>query len=142
MPDDTVAGRGPADDLERRRIREAMDRLIEGAPLHSDGKLTVKSLAAEAQVKRWVLTHKHPDLQGEFRARIERHGRTPTAFASLVEENEENRARVHELVERMADADETIKRYARVVQVLTLENEHLRQELASTTSKVRPIRRP
>lgn len=32
-----------------------MDRLLGGRPLHSDGKLTIKSLAAEAQLKRWTL---------------------------------------------------------------------------------------
>lgn len=42
-----------ADEHVRRVIRDAMDRLIAGKPLHSDGKLTVKSLAAE-RVKRWL----------------------------------------------------------------------------------------
>lgn len=54
----------------RRAIREAMDRLIDGKPLYSDGKLTVKALAEEARIKRWLLTHRHTDLQDEFRARI------------------------------------------------------------------------
>ena len=47
------------DDKERRLIRDAMDRLLTGTPIRSDGKLTVKSLAAEADVKRWLLTHRH-----------------------------------------------------------------------------------
>jgi hypothetical protein len=53
------------------------------AAVHSDGKLTIKSLAEEAQVKRWVLTHRHTDLQAEFRARID-HGadRQPPAALS------------------------------------------------------------
>ncbi len=36
-----------------------------------------KSLAEEADLKRWVLTHKYQDLQGEFRTRVKRHGREP-----------------------------------------------------------------
>ena len=36
-----------------------MDRLLAGTPLHSDGKLTIVSLAAEADVRRHVLTHAH-----------------------------------------------------------------------------------
>ena len=52
-----------ADEHVRCAIRDAMDRLIEGKALHSDGKLTVKSLAEEARVKRWLLTHRHTDLQ-------------------------------------------------------------------------------
>ena len=38
------------DDHDRRVIREAMTRLIEGEPIRSDGKLTIKSLAVEADV--------------------------------------------------------------------------------------------
>ncbi|MDP7739647.1 MULTISPECIES: hypothetical protein [Mycobacterium] len=59
-----------ADRRQRQQIRDAMDRLIAGTAVHSDGKLTIKSLAEEAPVKRWVLTHRHTDLQDEFRARI------------------------------------------------------------------------
>src|SRR5699024_11572372 len=61
-------------DPERRAIREAMTRLLEAHPIRSDGKLTVKSLADEAGVKRWILTHRHQDLQAEFRDRVATHG--------------------------------------------------------------------
>ena len=54
------------EDPERRLIRDAMTRLLDGDPIRSDGKLTVKSLAAEAGLKRWYLTHKHTDLRDEF----------------------------------------------------------------------------
>ncbi|MDT5279736.1 MAG: hypothetical protein QOJ20_931 [Mycobacterium sp.] len=40
-----------ADVVERRKIREAMDRLLDGKPLHSDGKLTIKGLAKEARIR-------------------------------------------------------------------------------------------
>ena len=39
-----------AGERERRRIRDAIDRLRDGGPIRSDGKLTTKSLAAEASV--------------------------------------------------------------------------------------------
>ena len=39
-----------AGERERRRIRDAMDRWLVGGPIRSDGKLTIKSLAAEAGV--------------------------------------------------------------------------------------------
>lgn len=38
-------------ELGRPAIRDAMDRLIAGKALHSDGKLTIKSLAEETRVK-------------------------------------------------------------------------------------------
>lgn len=62
------------DEAERRAIRDAMTRLLDGRPIRSDGKLTIKSLADEAGVKRWLLTHRHQDLQAEFRDRVATHG--------------------------------------------------------------------
>jgi hypothetical protein len=55
---------------ERDEISAAIDRLLAGTPLRSNGDLTVVSLAQEAGVKRHVLTHKHTDLKDEFYARI------------------------------------------------------------------------
>lgn len=68
---------------ERRTIREAMTRLLDGQPVRSDGKLTIKSLAEEAGVKRWILTHRHQDLQAEFRDRIAAHGTDPEPVRAL-----------------------------------------------------------
>ncbi|MFB6978201.1 hypothetical protein [Streptomyces scopuliridis] len=55
------------------KLRTAADRLLDGTPLHSPGKLTILDLAEEAQVKRWLLTHKYPTTlmakyQAEFKA--------------------------------------------------------------------------
>ncbi|MGN2638821.1 hypothetical protein ACTD5D_22160 [Nocardia takedensis] len=51
------------------RLRAAADRLLAGTPLHSDGKLTILSLAQEAGIKRWLLTHKYPHhLKGKYQA--------------------------------------------------------------------------
>ncbi|MGI3198202.1 hypothetical protein ACRJ4W_05335 [Streptomyces sp. GLT-R25] len=55
------------------KLRTAADRLLAGTPLHSSGKLTILDLAEEAQVKRWLLTHKYPNklmakYQAEFKA--------------------------------------------------------------------------
>jgi hypothetical protein len=67
----------PAD--ERREIEAAMDRLLNGTPLRSDGKLTIVSLAAEASVKRHVLTHRHTDLKDLFNARVKAQHSVPPA---------------------------------------------------------------
>jgi len=45
---------------ERDAIKAAMDRLLNGAPAASTGALSVLQLAAEAGVKRWVLTASIP----------------------------------------------------------------------------------
>jgi len=46
---------------QRQQIRDAMDRLLSGKPVRSDGALTVVALAEEADLKRHLLTHRHPD---------------------------------------------------------------------------------
>ena len=77
----------PAD--ERREIEAAMDRLLDGTPLRSDGKLTIVSLAAEAGVKRHVLTHKHTDLKDLFNARVKAQHSVPASETALREQNAE-----------------------------------------------------
>lgn len=119
----------PGSEEIRRGIRDAMQRLIRGTPVRSDGKLTVKSLAAEAGVKRWQLTHKHTDLQDEFRALVRQNGKTPIAFEKTVAKNKELKARVHNLVTDLKQARAELARYARVVQVLELENAALQSEV-------------
>lgn len=62
---------------ERRLIRDAMDRLLTGQPIRSNGALTVVALAEEAGVKRHLLTHRHPDLKNEFYAKVRSQGTIP-----------------------------------------------------------------
>jgi predicted nuclease with TOPRIM domain len=106
-----------------------MDRLIEGRPLHSDGHLTVSSLADEAGIPRWVLTHRHTDLRDEFRSRVQSNGEIPEAFKKNAEEQDELRTKVRYQASDLMTARETIKRLERVVQVLSLQNEELRSQV-------------
>lgn len=124
----------------RRTIRDAMERLLEGKPTRSDGKLTVKSLAAEAGVKRWVLTHQHTDLQQEFRDRCDRQGDTPDNQKALVEKLEDLKEQVGRYKVRVADLAEENNRLTRVVQVLTLEKLQLQEKLDDQPDKVRHLR--
>ena len=88
-----------------------------GQPSRSDGKLTVKSLAIEAGVKRWLLTHKHTDLQTEFRDRIRTHGSIPDAMRTLVAENHDLKKRLDRTRTDLRRALSRTQRYARMVQV-------------------------
>lgn len=128
------------DDHIRRLIREAMHRLIDGCPIRSDGKLTIKSLAAEADVKRWVLTHKHQDLQSEFHDRVQSSGSTPKALIMLTASNEKLKDEVAQLREKMRDLSEENHRMMRIIQVLTLENQNLREKTRRHESKVTHLR--
>jgi hypothetical protein len=68
---------------ERDAIAGAAGRLLDGRPARSTGALTVVQLAAEAGVKRWVLTHKHRDLITDFQQRAREAGKLPPAFQAL-----------------------------------------------------------
>ena len=126
---------------ERRLIRDAMARLLDGDPIRSGGKLTVKSLAAEAGLKRWYLTHKHTDLRDEFYDRVRVQGTTPAAMTRLYEEI----AALKEARKRdraaLRDAVAQKEIYARETQVLALENAQLKKQ-ASARSPVRRNRPP
>ncbi|MEB3065041.1 hypothetical protein [[Mycobacterium] zoologicum] len=124
---------------ERRAIRDAMDRLIAGKALHSDGKLTVKSLAQEARVKRWVLTHRHTDLQDEFRARIANTNTEPPILLMLRQETADAQARVRGLTADVSALTTTIHELERIIQVLALENRELRWNRAQS-DKIVPLR--
>ncbi|MGV1005142.1 MAG: hypothetical protein ACOYEV_10365 [Candidatus Nanopelagicales bacterium] len=116
---DGSAASGPGD-ADRVRIRDAMDRILAGAPLNSDGKFTIKSLAAEAGVKRWLLTHKHTDLQDEFRAKAANQDDTPLAVQAAHADIQALQARIAQLSAALAIERETVKRLERVVNVLAL----------------------
>lgn len=106
---------------ERRAIREAMTRLLEGEPVRSDGKLTIKSLAEEAGVKRWLLTHRHTDLQAEFRDRTAAHGTDPAPVRALKERLETLTEDNRRLREQLREAKGTIAMLERHIAVEALE---------------------
>ncbi len=128
-----------ADEHVRRVIRDAMDRLIAGKPLHSDGKLTVKSLAAEARVKRWLLTHRHTDLQDEFRSRIAKASSQPPVLLELQEAKAEAQQKTRQLTADVTALTATIRQLERIIHVLALENDELRLN-RTQSDKIVPLR--
>ena len=128
------------DEPERRLIRDAMARLLDRDPIRSDGKLTVKSLAAEAGLKRWYLTHKHTDLRDEFYDRVRAQGATPAAMTTLHEEIAALKEAHKQDRAALRDAIAQKEIHARETQVLALENAQLKAQ-ASGLAPVRPNRR-
>lgn len=59
----------PAAD-ERDRIRAAMDRILGGTPLRSNGALTIVALATEADVPRNALAQRNLDVKTEFYEKV------------------------------------------------------------------------
>lgn len=106
---------------EREDIQAAMHRLLAGTPTRSTGALTVLQLAAEADVKRWVLTHKHTDLKDEFDRRKQEANGVPSAFQPLharVVDAEATNAKLRTENEQLR---ERTKVYAQVIHELTTE---------------------
>lgn len=56
----------PTDSTERK-LRAALERLVAGHPLRTDGKLTVTGLAREADVSR-ATAHRYPDVLADLAA--------------------------------------------------------------------------
>ena len=105
-----------------------MDRLLDGIPLRSDGKLTVVSLATEAGVKRHVLTHKHTDLKDRFNARVKAQHAIPASETALREQNVGLLRKLDELRAERDEYKQAADALARALNLLTLENDSLRRE--------------
>lgn len=124
MPEsDTISDAAAA---ERSAIRAAMDRLIAGTPLRSNGKLTILALAAEAGLKRHTLTHKHTDLQDLFRARCQAADTPPPAHRKLLDENDTLNQVVVQLPQNLAAATAQLADAITQMHVLATENDQLR----------------
>jgi chromosome segregation ATPase len=115
--------------VERDEIEAAMNRLLDGTPLRSDGNLTVVSLAVEAGVKRHVLTHKHTDLRDRFYAGVKAHNGIPTNQAALHEQNAELRRRLDHMRSERDDYKQAADALARALNILTIENDTLRRQV-------------
>lgn len=133
---------GDAVDAERAAIGEASRRLLAGEPTRSDGKLTIKSLAAEAGVKRWMLTERHTDLRDAFYEQVRGQGGTTENEKKLRAEIAELHMRVKSLSEERSALHSAVDRLVRIVQVVTLENEALRSSAQLTDAVVRRLPGP
>jgi uncharacterized protein YceH (UPF0502 family) len=124
----TAAGdHGATDAEEITAITEAMMRLLAGVPLRSDGKLTIKSLADEAGLRRNKLTHKHTGLKDLFNALVKAQDARPAVAEDLHNDNVELRAKLARLAQERDELKAANERFARVVHVLEVENQQLRE---------------
>lgn len=105
-------------DDAREHLTRTIDHLIDG---QIPGPLTVVRLAEAAGVKRWVLTHRHPDLMRDFQQRaahVNRHNpevlKLHQRVTQLDTQNKDLRARIREL-------DDLVARYAQVINELTAQ---------------------
>jgi hypothetical protein len=135
----TTAWPAQETDPQRIAILDAADRLLAGTPRRSTGNLSIVQLAAEAEVKYWVVAQKHPGLRDHFQRLAAQHRRTTDEF----------RANHHPLVrlqrehlnlrKRCTELETLIRSYACVINELALENDVLRAQAATSHATVRPI---
>jgi chromosome segregation ATPase len=118
--------RGATDAEEITSITEAMTRLLAGIPLRSDGKLTIKSLAAEAGLLRNKLTHKHTGLKDLFNALAKAQNTRPAIVEDLHRDNDKLRDKLTRITHERDNLKAANERFARVVHVLEVENQQLR----------------
>jgi len=131
---------GSVSPATRRRLIEAMHRLLAGTPQHTDGRLTKKNLCREAQVSRATM-NRAGDILAAWDAQI---GSSPARTAAqrrdddpghLKQDLKASRARCHELQDHLDAA-------ATVIAALAAENDALRRQNADTASRVVvPLRR-
>ncbi|MQS16295.1 hypothetical protein F7Q99_29785 [Streptomyces kaniharaensis] len=116
-----------------------MERILTGAPEHSNGALTIVALAQEAGVPRNALTQRHLDLKNHFYDRVRERGLVPdseTRLRKQIVRLKELRARdAEQLKELRADVQGLVQ----VVNQLTLENQQLRDALSSPAGRVRAL---
>jgi septal ring factor EnvC (AmiA/AmiB activator) len=117
---------------DRDAIRAAIDRLLAGTPLRSNESLTVVALADEANVKRHLLTHRHTDLKDEFYARVRARGHVPDNERKLREDLSKATGRIKELVAEISKLQGENDAFARIINVLELENHQLRTGTGKT----------
>ncbi|GAA4666503.1 hypothetical protein [Frondihabitans cladoniiphilus] len=112
---------------ERALIRAAMQRLLEGIPLRSDGALTVVGLVAEAgsPVKRHHLTHKHTDLRDEFNARVRAKGFVPESETKLRAEKRDLEAKLEASENTRSDLQDQVEVLLRYNNALSIERDQL-----------------
>lgn len=135
---DRAQGHADTEDAaEIRAITDAMVRLLIGAPLHSDGKLTVVSLATEAGLRRNKLTHKHTGLKDLFyalgKARAPVPDALPDSARARAAKQQQDLARVRA---KRDDLRGQAQLLARIVHVLELENSKLKETNAALEQQV------
>ncbi len=120
---------------ERQVIRDAMDRLLDGKPVRSNGALTVVTLAQEAGVKRHLLTHRHTDLSHEFYDRVRSQGNVPQSEVALRAKVAALEATVQRLREQNTALTAESDLLLRMNNVLGVEKARAEEALRSSTSR-------
>lgn len=128
-------------DSQRVEILAAADRLLAGTPTRSTGNLSVVQLAAEANVKYWVVAQKHTDLRDHFQ-RLTIHARQQAAaFRDNHDALHRLRNEHAQLKQHCNGLEELLRTYATVINELAVENEGPRDQASTPQATITHYRR-
>ncbi|MFD7627545.1 hypothetical protein ACFV7Q_16150 [Streptomyces sp. NPDC059851] len=128
-------------DPVRRDILAAMNRLFAGTPARSAGRLNVSQLAAEAGLKRWHLTHQHPDLKDLFQSHVAQDHAARPKLAETADAHTDLKRRHADLQAHCQNLEKRLAAYANALHLLALENAAL-ADRHEQQAKIRPLPRP
>lgn len=126
-----------AESTSERRLREAMDRLLTGAPLRTDGRLIKANLYREAEVSRATMNRATAVLE-EWNRRVDGTQPRDKEVENLKRQLTERRAEIRQLRTRVKELEGQLTIAATTVAELHVENELLRGE--DQTRNVSPMR--
>lgn len=110
------------------KLREAMARLLAGAPLHTDGALTKENLAREAQVSH-ASVHRADAVLAEWDARVARPVLRSAGEARRDETIAELERKLRQANRRATELQGKLDALASVTANLYYENRQLRRKL-------------
>lgn len=111
-------------------------RILDGAPIRSNGALTIVALALEADVPRNALTQRHPDLRNEFYTRVMERGATPPVESELRATIAKLKKTIQNKNTELAQLRTDVPALVRALNQLSIENEQLRQALSNQHTAV------
>ncbi|WP_405436316.1 MULTISPECIES: hypothetical protein [Streptomyces] len=120
-------------------LRAAMQRLFDGKPQHTDGRLTKENLWREAQVSRATM-NRATAILAEWDSHIAEHGTTTPGEARRDDEITRLRRKLAEKTRECTVANRRLEAAAVAIAALHHDNTQLRQELAASGGRVIPLR--
>ncbi|MFE5079672.1 hypothetical protein [Streptomyces mirabilis] len=122
-------------------LQAAMNRLFEGRPQRTDGRLTKENLYKEAQVSRATMNRAHAIL-AEWDAHLAAHGKTTPGEAKRDAAIADLKKRLTKKTQECTLLENKLKAAHTAIAALYHDNQALRQQLdKDTATTVTPIRR-
>ncbi|MCZ4071218.1 TMF family protein [Micrococcus sp. H39-S4] len=121
------------------KLRQAMERLLAGTPERTDGRLIKENLYREAGVSRATM-NRYSDVLAEWDSRVDSPAPRDREIQALEAALSDHRNTIRQLRANASELEAQLTKAATVIAELTLENEALRDRVASST--VLPLRRP